>query len=322
MSQVVDHETGEVLDVENSAEYWAEQINASWQKSVSAILDTATLVHEALSQQGVLTADLVPRLSFGETTLKRLWRIGADSRLLSYAGGGAHAHVLPQSRETLYELSLLDDEQWAVAETGGGKGGLPLLRPDVERKEVTHFRNYASRGVKEPPPLPKGKYTVIYADPPWQYDFSKSDSREIENQYPTMTVEEICDLDIESITAPNCVLFLWATSPKLTEAFRVIDAWGFKYKTCAIWDKQKIGMGYYFRQQHELLLVATVGSPAAPPAESRLSSVIAAPRGEHSAKPPAVYEAIESMYPPSEKTHIELFVREKKRAKWKSWGNQ
>src|SRR5690606_27591889 len=140
-------------------------------------------------------------------------------------------------------------------------------------------------------------------------------------QYPTMTVEEICELDIASITAPDCVLFLWATSPKLTEAFRVLDAWGFKYKTCAIWDKQKIGMGYYFRQQHELLLVATVGSPAAPPPEARLPSVISAPRGEHSAKPPAVYDAIERMYPPSKRSHIELFCREP-RENWKAWGNQ
>lgn len=228
---------------------------------------------------------------------------------------------MPPSYRTLYELTKLTDEQWAMAESGGGKGGLPLLRPDVERKEITYFRNYQTRGVKQPPPLPKGKYRVIYADPPWQYEFSKSDSREIENQYPTMTVEEICELDVRSIVAPDCVLLLWATSPKLREALEVIDAWGFEYKTCAIWDKQKIGMGYYFRQQHELLLVATVGSPAAPEAEDRPSSVFSAPRGKHSAKPTEVLTAIETMYPPDESSHIELFCREP-RESWSAWGNQ
>lgn len=97
------------------------------------------------------------------------------------------------------------------------------------------------------------KYEVIYADPPWRYDFSKSNSREIENQYPTMSVDEICSLKVP--TADNAVLYLWATAPKLLEALRVMDAWGFEYKTNAVWDKQIIGMGYWFRGQHELLLV-------------------------------------------------------------------
>jgi len=101
------------------------------------------------------------------------------------------------------------------------------------------------------------KYDVIYADPPWKYGFSKSDSRKIENQYPTMTTEEICELSVPS--KDNSVLYLWATAPKLLEAMKVIYNWGFEYKTCAVWDKEIVGMGYWFRGQHELLLVATKG---------------------------------------------------------------
>jgi len=97
------------------------------------------------------------------------------------------------------------------------------------------------------------KYQVIYADPPWRYSFSKSKSRKIENQYPTMSVEEICAMDIPS--DDNAVLYLWATSPKLLEAIKVMEAWGFTYKTHAIWDKEKVGMGYWFRGQHEILMV-------------------------------------------------------------------
>ena len=173
---------------------------------------------------------------------------------------------------------------------------------------------------KDTLPLPDAKYLVIYADPPWQYDFSLSDSRKIENQYPTMKIEDICNLPIANIEGDDCVLLMWATSPKLIEAMRVIEAWGFIYKTCAVWVKDKIGMGYYFRQQHELLLVATKGNPPMPAPECRVSSVIQAPRLEHSAKPESVYSIIDGMYPDTQK--IELFARSNGRKGWTAWGNQ
>ena len=63
-----------------------------------------------------------------------------------------------------------------------------------------------------------GRFGVICADPPWQYDFSVSDIREIENQYPTMTLEAICKMPVSEVALPDCVLFLWAPAPKLEEA--------------------------------------------------------------------------------------------------------
>ena len=162
-------------------------------------------------------------------------------------------------------------------------------------------------------------YPVIYVDPPWRYDYSETEGRAIENQYPTMSLDEIKALDINTITTDDCVMFMWATSPKLAESLEVIAAWGFSYRTCAVWDKQKIGMGYYFRQQHELLLVAVKGSPPTPKPENRPSSVLSYPRGKHSAKPVEVYEIIETMYP--EMPKLEMFSRNP-RAGWGSWGNQ
>ncbi|MDD3586197.1 MAG: MT-A70 family methyltransferase [Thermoguttaceae bacterium] len=164
-----------------------------------------------------------------------------------------------------------------------------------------------------------GTFAVIYADPPWQYDSSESDSRAIENQYPTMTLDEIGSLDVPGIAHDDAVLFLWTTSPKLQEAFQVLDAWGFTYRTCAVWDKEKMGMGYYFRQQHELLLVATKGKLPTPLPETRPPSVIRFPRGEHSQKPDVVYLMIEEMYPDLPK--IELFCRSPREG-WTAWGNQ
>lgn len=170
-------------------------------------------------------------------------------------------------------------------------------------------------------PLPTGKYRLIYADPPWRYEHIETESRAIENQYPTMSLDEICALDVPA--ADDCVLFLWATSPKLAESMKVIEAWGFNYRTCAIWDKEKIGMGYYFRQQHELLLVAARGSLPVPEPSDRVSSVIRIKSpGIHSRKPVQVIELLESMYPDFGKAdRIELFTREP-RAGWSFWGNE
>jgi len=162
-------------------------------------------------------------------------------------------------------------------------------------------------------------YPVIYADPPWRYEYIETESRAIENQYPTMALDEIKALDLDAIALDDCVLFMWATSPKLAEAFEVLASWGFEYRTCAVWDKQKIGMGYYFRQQHELLLVAVRGQPLTPAPANRPSSVLSFPRGVHSAKPVEVYELIEAMYP--ELPKLEMFCRSPREG-WGAWGNQ
>lgn len=163
------------------------------------------------------------------------------------------------------------------------------------------------------------RYPVLYADPPWRYEYAPSQSRAVENQYPTLSTEEVCALPVAALATEDAVLFLWATSPKLEEALAVIRAWGFTYRTCAVWDKQKMGMGYYFRQNHELLLVATRGSPPAPPPEARVGSVVSAPRGAHSEKPETFYGLIEAMYP--DLPRIELFAR-RERAGWARWGNE
>lgn len=165
--------------------------------------------------------------------------------------------------------------------------------------------------------LPEGVYDLLYADPPWKYQHSKTTSRDIENQYPTMELEDICSLEVPA--AKDCVLFLWATSPKLEEALQVLNAWGFEYRTCAVWDKEIIGMGYYFRQQHELLLIGTVGTPGTPEEGSRISSVIKSKRQKHSKKPEGVYEIIENMYPDSRK--LEMFARNARNG-WSLWGNE
>jgi N6-adenosine-specific RNA methylase IME4 len=167
--------------------------------------------------------------------------------------------------------------------------------------------------------LGKETYSVILADPPWEYNHTETESRAIENQYPTMSLDDICKLPVKSICNPDAVLFMWVTSPKLEEGLRVLREWGFTYKTCAVWTKDKIGMGYWFRQQHELLLVGTIGNIPPPTPSNRVSSLFAGKRTNHSAKPASAYEAIESMFPGM--SRIELFCRTPREG-WGAWGNQ
>lgn len=161
---------------------------------------------------------------------------------------------------------------------------------------------------------------VLYADPPWRYEHVKTENRAIENQYPTLSLDEICALPVSDAATADAVLFLWATSPKLAEAMQVVTAWGFVYRTCMVWVKDKIGMGYYARQQHELLLIATRGELPVPEPANRPASVVNADRGEHSHKPTIFYDLIEQMYPEFRKR--ELFLRGEPRPGWSGWGNQ
>jgi len=160
--------------------------------------------------------------------------------------------------------------------------------------------------------------SILLADPPWKYEHCEDETgRAIERQYPTLTLDKICSWDIDAICTDDAVVFLWATSPKLAEAMRLLEAWRFTYRTCMVWVKDRIGMGYYARQRHELLLIAIRGSVAVPASADRPDSVIEAPRGKHSTKPSIVYEIIERMYPRLKRG--ELFARSK-RDGWLSWG--
>ena len=176
-----------------------------------------------------------------------------------------------------------------------------------------------ARGNRE---LPGGvRYPVIDADPPWRYEHPPmGGNRVVENHYPTMTLEDICALRVDKLAADDAVLYLWATAPMAMKAGQVIEAWGFDYRINIVWVKDKIGMGYYARVQHELLLVARRGKLPPPRELDRLSSVVHADRTEHSVKPEIFHELIERWYPSLPK--IELFRRGPARPGWAAWGNQ
>lgn len=164
----------------------------------------------------------------------------------------------------------------------------------------------------------RGRFGVIYADPPWRFEPYSRDTgmdRAADNHYPTMTVEDIAALKVPA--ADDCVLFLWATAPMIREALVVMANWGFDYKSQIIWAKDRIGTGYWARSKHEILLIGVRGDIPAPQPGTQPESVIHAPVGAHSAKPAVFAELIERLFPTLPK--IELFAREARRG-WTGWG--
>jgi N6-adenosine-specific RNA methylase IME4 len=225
---------------------------------------------------------------------------------------------IPMSRWQSQSWSLEHSLSWEDIETYFAK--MDEAEKEITSADIIRMARKLQQVEVEPPPLPEGKYNVIYADPPWRYDFSPTDSRKIENQYPTMSLEnikELADRDDWPV-ADDAVLFLWATAPKLRENFEVMDYWGFEYKTHAVWDKEIPGMGFWWRGQHEMLFTGVKGSFSPPAEEARVGSVIRHKREDHSRKPRFICGIIEKMFPKAK--GIELFSRDKYSDYWEVWG--
>lgn len=177
-------------------------------------------------------------------------------------------------------------------------------------------------------PFPKKKYSIIYADPPWNFRnwSEKGADRNASRHYPTMEKTAIQSLPVQEICEKDCLLFLWVTAPCLIEGIELIKAWGFKYKTIAFtWIKQNKnsdgifrGMGYYTRSNAEFCLLATRGKVLERRSHS-VSSVVISHIEQHSKKPDAVRDRIVELM--GDIPRIELFARSAAPG-WDCWGNE
>lgn len=227
-------------------------------------------------------------------------------------GLGAFEGVLSQRPLTDKEILARAKEIRKNKLVKGHRDKLNKLKDITDKNEIFKFS--------------KQEFTVVYADPPWKYDALSIDpTRLIENHYPTMTLDDICAMEVNEVTTNDAALFLWTTSPKIEEALKVLNAWGFRYKSSLIWDKTGeenvgMGMGYFARINHEILLIGVKGEMPCPMPGDRPRSVFRIKKTqEHSAKPPEFAETIEKMYPDVAK--LEMFCRSP-RPGWKVWGNQ
>lgn len=185
------------------------------------------------------------------------------------------------------------------------------------------------------PPLPHKRYEVIYADPPWDYggkmQYDKSNIKSInvgfeknlfisaaDFQYPTLKLNELKELDVQLITASDCILFMWTTGPQFANAIELGTSWGFEYKTVAfVWDKQIHNPGRYTLSQTEFVIAFKKGRFPTPRGARNIRQLVSVHRGKHSEKPDIVIDGITKMFPTQQK--IELFAR-KNYDGWDSWG--
>jgi N6-adenosine-specific RNA methylase IME4 len=167
----------------------------------------------------------------------------------------------------------------------------------------------------EPIAAAASRFACIYADPPWQYG-NKGTRAAAADHYDTMTVDEICALPVREMAAENAHLHLWTTNAFLFEAKRVMEAWGFTYKSCFVWVKPQMGIGNYWRVSHEFMLFGIRGE--CPFLARDAMSWMSLPRGRHSAKPNEIRKLIERVSPGP---RLEMFARERHEG-WSAWGNQ
>ena len=181
------------------------------------------------------------------------------------------------------------------------------------------------------PPLPSGQFDIIYADPPWDYKGQlqhagegSQDTGGAVRHYPTVTLDDLKTLDVPSISARDCLLFMWATNPHLDQAIDLGKAWGFAWATVAfVWDKVRVNPGFYTMSQCELCLVFKKGKIPSPRGARNVRQLVTAKREAHSQKPDEVRLRIDNMFPLLRK--IELFAREPDglglaNPNWTGWG--
>jgi len=194
------------------------------------------------------------------------------------------------------------------------------LQEIVEQKEIKKIerKNYIeaqkeainSGEIK----LPEGKFEVVVIDPPWNYgrEYDPENSR-VANPYPEMTQDQLLELEIPS--ADNSVIYLWTTHKFLFDAKELLDNWGFDYKATLVWNKEKMGMGAWFRMQCEFCLVGIKGKPLWN--NTKWRDVITEPRREHSRKPEIFYEMINEINAGRKLDYFSRSLRDG----WRVYGN-
>jgi N6-adenosine-specific RNA methylase IME4 len=173
-----------------------------------------------------------------------------------------------------------------------------------------------------------GQYSTILADPPWQFQ-NRTGKMAPEHKrllrYPTMELKEILELPVAKLAAAKSHLYLWVPNALLQEGLRVMEAWGFTYKSNLVWYKVRKdggpdgrGVGFYFRNVTELVLFGVRGSMRTLAPGRRQVNVLSTRKREHSRKPDEIYDLIESCSPGP---YLEVFARFR-RPSWNQWGNE
>lgn len=131
------------------------------------------------------------------------------------------------------------------------RGGRCSVRPLLLLHLTTDMRRQIAVSTEEK------KYACILADPPWSTN--QTGRLGASRHYPVMKLKDICALRVEQLAANDSHLWLWITNSNFFEGLRVIEAWGFSYRSCLTWIKPRFGLGQYLRNQTEHLLLGVRG---------------------------------------------------------------
>jgi N6-adenosine-specific RNA methylase IME4 len=174
--------------------------------------------------------------------------------------------------------------------------------------------------------MTKKQYEIIYTDPPWQYDSSDNLAKtsllnKDENfHYPTMPLEKIKEIDVPSLCADNCLMFMWVVNPMLDDGIDLLKHWGFNFATVGfVWHKEKTNPGYYTMSSVEMVIIGKKGKIPEPRGARNVKQFLSQTRGKHSAKPQEIRHRIEQMFPTQKK--LEMFARYASEG-WDVWGNE
>lgn len=278
---------------------------------VEALLEGMEIVRRSERQMGVmLPAVLGGSGRFNGRRLQSLKSLGIEKTQSSRF-------------QRLAQLTEEQFESWIAACRESGEemtqaAALKLakkLKPKTVEPSIDEYESGAVADLGEL--VERGlRYGCIYADPPWAYT-NKGTRANVKDTYKsTMTVDEICEEPVGELVADDCHLHLWTTNAFLFDARRVMEAWGFEYKSCFVWVKPQMGIGNYWRVSHEFMLLGIRGKP-----EFRRRDCMSwgeFDRTAHSKKPAAVRKLIESVSPGP---YLELYGRETV-PNWMVYGNE
>lgn len=325
--------------VARTPQEWGALVRADLARSVEGFVAAGRHLSQAKADlpHGEWLRWIERELPIGASAVQKLMAVAEHPAIAN----AEHAQHLPPRWDSLYELSRMEPLQLEAAIADGA------VTPELERKRakalVAEYRirrpgegividaeQDADQSDVSGADAATGLVSTVVADPPWRYGNTATRAA-AEDHYPTMSIDELCDLDIASSRAADQAhLYLWTTSSHLPEAFRVMAAWGFEYKTYLVWVKPQMGMGNYFRVSTELVLFGIKGKLRTQDRATR--NWFNAPRTKHSAKPETFHDLVMRCSPGP---YLELFARcyreeqlagtcrcSKCRLGWDVWGNQ
>jgi N6-adenosine-specific RNA methylase IME4 len=298
---------------------YRQRIAESYRQTVEGFFEIGRILLEAKRSlpHGAFGEMIRNALPFGDRHARRFMEIASDPRL----SNRTTMSVLPAAFDALHCLTKLDDESFERLKVDG------TISPNMRAGDIATAAKQQVRSAKERAlgntilALPDRLFGLVVTDDethlaPWSA--ATGMDRSASNHYATSPFETLAARQLPA--ADHSINAAWATVPLLPQALAIMAARGFEYRSHIVWEKDRVGTGYWFRNKHEILLIGVRGKPPGPAPGTQWPSLIRAPVGRHSAKPEIFLELLEEYYPTLPK--IEFNRRGPARRGWEVYGDE